>query len=83
MGAPTAIAMDREHRRLFVAVREPAMLAVMNAGDGKVIQSFPISAGADANVYDAKAGLIFVSTREGWVTSFMRTLPFTVAKRAR
>jgi hypothetical protein len=25
VGAPTAIAMDREHRRLFVAGREPAM----------------------------------------------------------
>jgi outer membrane protein assembly factor BamB len=75
VGAPTAIAMDREHRRLFVAGREPAMLAVMNADDGKVIQSFPISAGADADVYDAKAGLIFVSTREGWVHIFHEDSP--------
>jgi hypothetical protein len=35
--------MDRDHRRLFVAGREPAML-VMNANDGKVIQSFPSAA---------------------------------------
>ena len=41
------------------------MMVVMNADDGKVIQSFPISAGADAEVYDEKTGLIFVSTREG------------------
>lgn len=69
-GAPAPIAMDREHRRLFVAGREPAMLIVMNADDGKVIQSFPISAGADADVYDPQSGLIFVSTREGWVHIF-------------
>jgi hypothetical protein len=69
-GAPAPIAMDREHRRLFVAGREPAMLVVMNADDGKVIQAFPISKGADADVYDPKTGLIFVSTRDGWVHIF-------------
>jgi hypothetical protein len=67
--------MDRDHRRLFVAGREPAMLVVMNADDGKVIQSFPISGGADADVYDAKTGLIFVSTREGWVHIFHEDSP--------
>jgi DNA-binding beta-propeller fold protein YncE len=74
-GAPAPIAMDREHRRLFVAGREPAMLVVMNADDGKVIQSFPISGGADADVYDSKTGLIFVSTREGWVHIFHEDSP--------
>jgi uncharacterized protein YjiK len=67
--------MDREHRRLFVAGREPAMLVVMNADDGKVIQSFPISSGADAEVYDPKTGLVFVSTREGWVHIFHEDSP--------
>ena len=74
-GAPAPIAMDREHRRLFVAGREPAMLVVMNADDGKVIQSFPVSGGADADVYDPKTGLIFVSTREGWVHIFHEDSP--------
>ena len=74
-GAPAPLAMDREHRRLFVAGREPAMLVVMNADDGKVIQSFPISNGADAEVYDPKTGLIFVSTREGWVHIFHQESP--------
>ena len=74
-GAPAPIAMDREHRRLFVAGREPAMLVVMNADTGKVVQSFPISGGADADVYDPKSGLIFVSTREGWVHIFHEDSP--------
>ena len=46
------------------------MMVVMNADDGKVIQSFPISGGADAEVYDEKTGLIFVFTREGWIHIF-------------
>jgi DNA-binding beta-propeller fold protein YncE len=74
-GAPAPIAMDREHRRLFVAGREPAMMVVMDADNGKVIQSFPISNGADAEVYDQKTGLIFVSTREGWVHIFHEDSP--------
>jgi DNA-binding beta-propeller fold protein YncE len=79
-GGPAPIAMDREHRRLFVAGRDPAMLIVMNADDGKVIQSFPISSGADAEVYDPKTGLIFVSTREGWVHIFREYSPNRYSK---
>jgi YVTN family beta-propeller protein len=74
-GAPAPIAMDREHRRLFVAGREPAMLVVMNADDGKVVQSFPISNGADADVYDPTTGRGFGSTREGWVHIFHEDSP--------
>ena len=74
-GAPAPIAIDRKNRRLFVAGREPAMMVVMNADNGKVIQAFPISNGADAEVYDQKTGLIFVSTREGWVHIFHEDSP--------
>jgi YVTN family beta-propeller protein len=74
-GGPTAMAMDRDHRRLFISGRDPQMLVVINADTGKVIQSFPISAGADANVYDPKTGRIFVSTREGWIHVFQEDSP--------
>jgi hypothetical protein len=47
----------------------------MNADNGKVIQSLPISNGADAEVYDAKTGLIFVSTREVFVHIFHEDSP--------
>jgi hypothetical protein len=83
-GAPALIAMDREHRRLFVTGREPAMMVVMNAENGKVIQSFPISAGADADVYDPTTGPIFVSTREGvGFTCFMKTLLIDIPRSRR
>src|SRR5882672_2271819 len=74
-GAPAPLAMDREHRRLFVSGRDPQMLVVLNADDGKVIQSFPISTGADASIYDPTTGRIFVSTREGWIHIFHEDSP--------
>ena len=74
-GGPTAIAMDREHRRLFSAGRNPQMLVVMDADNGKVIQSFPISAGVDATIYEPETGLVFCSTREGMIHIFHEDSP--------
>jgi DNA-binding beta-propeller fold protein YncE len=69
-GAPTALAMDVEHHRLFSAGRKPQMLVVLDSDSGKMIQSFPISSGADAAAYDPETRLIFVSTREGLLHVF-------------
>jgi len=74
-GGPTALAMDLQHRRLFSAGRNPQMLVVMDADNGKVIQSFPISAGVDAAVYEPETGLIFASTREGKIHIFHEDSP--------
>jgi hypothetical protein len=74
-GGPTAIAMDREHRRIFSAGRNPQMLVVMDADNGKVIQSFPISAGVDAAIYEPGTGLVFCSTREGMIHIFHEDTP--------
>jgi YVTN family beta-propeller protein len=74
-GQPTALAMDREHRWLFVAGRNPQKLVILDADNGKVIQSFPISAGADANVYEPETGLLFASTREGMIHIFHEDTP--------
>lgn len=74
-GAPTALAMDVKHRRLFSAGRNPQMFVVLDSDSGKVLQSFPISAGVDAAAYDPGTGLIFVSTREGLVHVFHEDSP--------
>ena len=74
-GGPTALAMDQQHRRLFSAGRNPQMLVVMDADNGKVIQSFPISAGVDASAYDSATGLLFASTREGMIHVFHEDSP--------
>jgi len=74
-GAPTALAMDVTHHRLFSAGRNPQMMVVLDSESGKVIQSFPISAGVDAAAYDPETGMVFVSTREGMVHVFHEDSP--------
>jgi DNA-binding beta-propeller fold protein YncE len=76
-GGPTALAMDREHRRLFSAGRNPQMLVIMDADSGKIVQSFPISGGTDAAAYDSATGMIYVSTREGMIHIFHEDTPST------
>jgi len=74
-GAPTALAMDIAHHRLFSAGRDPQKLVVVDSESGKVLQSFPISTGVDAAAYDVETGLLFVSTREGMVHIFHEDSP--------
>jgi DNA-binding beta-propeller fold protein YncE len=64
-GQAVAISLDPEHHRVFSAGRNPATLVMMDADSGKVLQSFPISAGVDASSYDPATGLVFCSTRAG------------------
>ena len=74
-GGPTALAMDREHRRLFSAGRNPKMLAVLDADSGRVIQSFPIGGNVDAVAYEPATGLVFTSTGEGRLDIFREESP--------
>jgi DNA-binding beta-propeller fold protein YncE len=74
-GTPTALAMDLQHRRLFSAGRGPQMLVVLDADNGHVIQSLPITSGVDAAAYEPETGMLFVSTREGFVHIFHEDTP--------
>jgi DNA-binding beta-propeller fold protein YncE len=69
-GEPVAIAMDREHRRLFSAGRNPQMLLMVDADNGKVVQSLPITAGVDTTIYDSETSTVFCSTRQGMIHVF-------------
>jgi DNA-binding beta-propeller fold protein YncE len=74
-GAPVGMGMDREHRRLFSAGRGPQMLDLIDADSGRILQSLPISAGVDANVFEPATGLLFISTREGKIHVFHEDSP--------
>ena len=74
-GAPTALAMDVAHHRLFSAGRDPQKMVVVDSDSGKVIQSFAISAGVDAAAFDPETSLIFVSTRDGIVHVYHQDSP--------
>lgn len=75
-GHPVAIAMDRQHRRLFISGRNPQLLVVMNADNGKIIgPAFPIGTRVDANVYDPETGLVASSTGDGAIHIFHEDSP--------
>jgi DNA-binding beta-propeller fold protein YncE len=74
-GAPVGMEMDRTHRRVFAAGRDPQFLVMMDADTGKVIQSLPISAGVDAAIFEPETGLLFISTRAGKIHIFHEDSP--------
>ncbi len=71
-GSPVGMSMDRERRRLFIGCRNPKMLIVMSADDGKVIADLPIGAGVDATHFDGDA---FASCSDGTLTVARETAP--------
>jgi YVTN family beta-propeller protein len=75
-GQPVSMAMDRQHRRLFIGGRNARLLVVMDADSGKIIgKPFPIGARVDANVYDPETGLVASSTGEGTIHIFHEDSP--------
>jgi hypothetical protein len=70
------MAMDREHRRLFIGCRDPKVFVIMNADTGKLIgEPFPIGDRVDTSVFDASTGLIMASTREGTIHVYHEDSP--------
>ena len=64
---PSGMAIDRDHKRLFVGCSNK-MMAVVNAETGKVVTTVPIGEGVDANGFDPGTGLAFSSNGDGTLT---------------
>ena len=64
---PSALAIDKEHHRLFAGC-DNKMMAVVDADSGKVLATPPIGEGVDANAFDETTGLAFASCGEGVLT---------------
>jgi DNA-binding beta-propeller fold protein YncE len=74
-GQPVSMAMDRKNRRLFIGGRNPKTLVVVDANNGKTIDSFPIGDRVDATVFDPESKLVAASTREGTIDIFHEDSP--------
>jgi len=72
-GSPVGMAIDPEHRRLFIGCRNPQKLIVMSADDGKVQADLPIGAGVDATKFDD--GYALASCRDGTLAVAKETSP--------
>jgi DNA-binding beta-propeller fold protein YncE len=62
--SPSGLAMDVENNRLFSGCHNK-LLVVMNAKNGKVIQTLPIGDHVDGTTFDPGSGNIFVSCGDG------------------
>src|SRR5437667_95836 len=70
-----SVVYDPASRRVFVMNGDPNSATVIDAKSGKAIQSFPITGGVDAAVFEPETGIVYVSTREGFVHIFHEDTP--------
>jgi len=73
---PTALAIDRENRRLLVGCRSKHF-AVLDADTGKVVFTAPIGERVDAGAWDPAMKMAFFSTGDGKVFTFHQESPNT------
>lgn len=64
---PSGLAIDREHKRLFVGCHNKLM-AVMDLTSGKVVATVPIGECVDANAFDPGTGFAYTSCGDGTLT---------------
>jgi len=69
---PTALAIDRATHRLFIGCRN-RILVILDAGNGKVVATFPIGGGVDATAFYNR--LIFASCFDGTLTIVREVAP--------
>lgn len=76
--APTGLALDRAHHRLFSVCRNQVM-TVSDAVAGKVVTTAPIGQGVDAARFDPATQMAFASNGEGSITVVHEVTPDSVA----
>ncbi len=78
---PTGLALDPEHRRLFAGCSNKLM-AIVDAGNGRLLATLPIGGGVDGTAFDPATGLAFSSNGEGTLTVVREDDPnrFTVVE---
>ena len=75
---PSGLAIDLETNRLF-AVCGNKLMVVVNALNGKVIQTLPIGDGCDGVTFNPKNKLVFSSNGEGTITIVKEKSPVIFA----
>ena len=73
---PSGLAIDVAHNRLC-SVGGNRLMAVVDAGSGKVLATLPIGAGTDGIAFDAGTGCAYASNGEGTISVIRPTGPAT------
>lgn len=74
-GTNFPMALDEEHRRLFVAARKPARLLVLDMDTGKEVASLPGAIDTDDMSYDPDRKRIYVTSGEGFIFVYQQIDP--------
>jgi YVTN family beta-propeller protein len=65
---PTGLAIDKNTNRLFSGCSDTKSLVILDASNGKLIDTFPIGAHCDGVTFDNEAKYIFASNGDGTLT---------------
>ncbi len=81
-GGPGGLALDEKHHILFAACHDPAVMAILNAEDGKILTTLPIGKGVDGAGFNSKTMEAYSSQGDGTLTVIKENSPtdFAVAQ---
>jgi uncharacterized protein YjiK len=74
-GTCAGLAMDVKNNILFAACRMPANMVILNAADGKIITTLPISGGTDGAVFNPNTMEAFSSHSDGTMVVIKENSP--------
>ncbi len=73
--APTGMAFDDSHRRLFIACGANAVLAVFDLIEHRVVATLPIGNGPDSVAFDSELHRIYTTGRSGTLVVIQQDEP--------
>ncbi len=74
-GGPAGLAIDVKTKVLFAACRNPAVMAMVNADTGQILQVLPIGMGVDGATFNPATKEAFASTGDGVLTVIKEESP--------
>jgi DNA-binding beta-propeller fold protein YncE len=74
-GTCAGLAMDAKNNILFAACRNPATMVILNAANGKIIDTLPIGNGTDGAVFNPKTMEAFSSQGDGTLSIIKENSP--------
>jgi len=76
-GTCAGLALDARNHVLFVACRNPQVMVMLDANDGKYLADLPIGRGTDGAGFNPRTGEAFSSQGDGTLTIIKETSPTT------
>ena len=74
-GVCAGLALDVKNNILFAACRNPQNMVILNAADGKILETLPIGAGTDGALFNPKTMEAFSSQGDGTLTVIKENSP--------